>query len=417
MAQIAAQNLKDVREALRWARDEDKHLELYSGGTKRALGRPIPNSYALGLKSLSGILSYEPEELVISMRAATPLEEVEAALREHKQQLAFEPPDWHSLFSTHQKGKTSLSGIIASNLSGARRMVAGAARDHVLGFRALSGRGVEFHSGGRVMKNVSGYDLSKLITGSWGTLAIMSELTLKTTPAPEATRTLFLYGADDNKALQWMEVVLSKSFGISGAVHIPLASAKQWSGLEGSAENLTAFRLEGTSQTTQAQLNALQTLIGAEQQMNNNEGEAALHFWRSVNDLSLFSAPGANRNAPLWRIITPRSKAANLAARLAAECDDVLYFIEWGGGLIWLSHDSSGGETELGDFIQKASQIRNICLEFDAQAILIRASAQARQNVPFMPPLPNTLAALTARIKNAFDPNGILNPGRLYYGI
>ena len=211
MARVAAQNLKDVREALRWARDEDKSLEPYGGGTKRSLGRPLHNSYALGLGCLSGILSYEPDELVISMRATTPLAEVEALLSKHRQHLAFEPPDWSQLFSAHEKGESSMSGIISSNLSGARRFAAGAARDHLLGFRALSGRGVEFQSGGRVVKNVTGYDLSKLIAGSWGTLAIMSELTLKTMPAPETTRTLFLYGADSDKALNWMEIILSKT--------------------------------------------------------------------------------------------------------------------------------------------------------------------------------------------------------------
>jgi glycolate oxidase FAD binding subunit len=416
MAQIAAQNLKDVREALRWARDEDKQLELYSGGTKRAIGRPATDSYGVSVKPLSGILFYEPAELVISMRAATPLAEVNALLAEHKQVLAFEPPDWSNLFSL-QGGSPTCCGVIGSNSSGSRRILAGAARDHLLGFRAISGRGVDFQSGGRVVKNVTGYDLSKLMTGSWGTLAIMYELTLKTMPAAETTRTLFLYGAEDDEALRWMNKILSQNFAISGAAHIPLATAKQWGGLDGTPTSLTAFRLEGTQQATQSKLNELQILIGTEQQINNNEGEAALQFWHSVNNLSVFSAPSANTSAPLWRILTPRNQAAHLAARLSAECEDVLYFMEWGGGLIWLSHDVSSGETELGDFIQKANQIRNICLECDAQAILIRASKEARERISFLPPLSSPLAALTARIKNAFDPNGILNPGRLYYGI
>lgn len=422
MAQIAAQNLKDVSEALRWAHYEEKALEIYGGGTKRNIGRPIAQSHALGLQALSGVLFYQPEELVISVQAATPLAEVQQLLGEKNQMLGFEPVDWRGLFSTHKDknnggGAATCGGIIGSNAAGSRRIIAGAARDHLLGFRAISSNGTIFQSGGRVVKNVTGYDVCKLLSGSWGTLAVMSELTLKTMPAPETTRTLFLYGVDDSTALQWIEQVLSKNFGVSGAVYIPMATTKQWSGLESSQSSLTAFRLEGTNLATQAKLTALQTFIGKPAQMNNNEGKASLNFWATVNNLSVFSAPAANINAPLWRILTPRSKAANLALRLAAECEDSTYFIDWGGGLIWLSHDILSGETELENFIKKAGQIRNICLENEAEAILIRASAEARSQIPFMPPLSATLAALNARIKNAFDPKAILNPGRIYFGI
>lgn len=420
MAQVAAQNLKDVREAMRWARDEDKHLEIYSGGTKRTIGHPIEDSYALGLGFMRGILSYEPDELVISMRAATPLAEINQALRAHRQQLAFEPPNWSNLFSPQKPQEVSAptcGGLVASNAAGARRFVAGAARDHLLGFHAISGRGIDFQSGGRVVKNVSGYDLSKLMSGSWGTLAVMYELTLRTVPAPQATRTLFLYGLEEDEAMRWMDHLLSKNFNISGAVHIPLATMKQWNNLDHNPASLTAFRLEGTLAATQAKLNQLQGLVGSEAQTNNNEGEAAIQFWNSINDLAIFSTPNTNKNAPLWRILTPRSKAANLIARLSAECEDVLYFLDWGGGLIWFGHDCVNGETELEEFQKKANQIRYICLEHDAQAILMRASPTARRAIPFMPPLSSGLAGINARIKNAFDPNAILNPSRLYYGI
>ena len=416
MAQIAARNLKDITEAIRWARDMDKALEIYTGGSKRAIGRPAADSHRLCLKALDQVLFYHPEELVIGVQAAAPLADIEQLLAQKGQMLAFEPPDWGALFSVQNRGRHSCGGVVASNLSGPRRLCAGAARDHVLGFRAISGRGVRFRSGGSVVKNVTGYDVSKLMAGSWGTLAVLDEIIFKTMPAAEATRSLFIYDKAESDALQLMERLLSKSYGITGAAHIPARTARSWSGLE-SETALTAFRLEGTARATEAALADLRAALDSAAVIRTSEDEASRQFWRSVRDLDVFSAPWGNIAAPLWRILTPPSAAAGLAARIAAELEDVIYFIDWGGGLIWASHDVSSGEGGLESFSKKAGQIRNICLELGAEAMLIRASAEARRHIDIMPPLSGALAALTARIKHAFDPKAILNPGRLYFGI
>ena len=416
MAQIAARNLKDIIEALRWARDGDKALEIYTGGSKRAIGRPAKESHRLCLKALDEVLFYHPEELVIGVQAAASLADIDQLLAQKGQMLAFEPPDWGALFSVQNRGRHSCGGVMGSNLSGPRRIISGAARDHLLGFRAISGRGVRFRSGGSVVKNVTGYDLSKLMAGSWGTLAVCYELIFKTMPAPEATRSLFIYDQGGSEALGIMEQILSKPYGVSAAAHIPARAAIGWSGLE-SETALTAFRLEGTSQATQSALSELRAVFASSAATSTSEGEASAQFWRSVRDLDVFSAPWGNIAAPLWRILTPPSAAASLSARISAELEDVVYFIDWGGSLIWASHDVSSGEGDLDSFSKQASQIRNICLEHGAEAMLIRASASARHHIDVMPPLGSALAALTSRIKHAFDPKGILNPGRLYFGI
>ena len=186
---------KDVAELVRWAHDHETPLEIIGRGTKRRLGRPLATDHVLDMSSLSGIDLYEPEELVLRAGAGTPLAEIEAALARNNQQLAFEPADYGPLFGEAAGGAT-LGGVMAANLSGPRRLSAGAARDHLLGFEAINGTGERFKSGGRVMKNVSGYDLCKIMAGSWGTLAALTQLTVKVLPAAETEATLVIEGLD-----------------------------------------------------------------------------------------------------------------------------------------------------------------------------------------------------------------------------
>ncbi len=426
MAQVAAQNLKDIQEALRWARDGNRALEIFGGGSKRAIGRPIKNAHRLCLKALSGILFHHPEELVISARAATPMRDINAALAAKGQMLAFEPPDWSALFghnaphaphaphnAPHNAAHNgTIGGIIGSNLSGARRIIAGAARDHVLGFHAISGHGAAFQSGGQVVKNVTGYDLSKLMAGSWGTLAVLHEVTLKTMPKPEVVRSVFLHGLDDAVAVQVMERALIQNHGVNGAVHLPTQAAINWPELN-AQESLTALRIEGTARATSAAADALKKLFEDLAPITIIGNEISLRFWQTICNVELFAVSSKNAPPPLWRISAPPSLAASVTARLSVELEDMIYFMDWGGGLIWLSHSAQDQES----FVNKANYIRNICVENGAEAVLIRADEQAREQVSFFPPLAPPLAALTARIKQAFDPQAILNPGRLYFGI
>ncbi len=429
MAQVAAQNLKDITEALRWARDEDRALEIFAGGSKRAIGRPIKNAHQLCVKALNGILFYQPEELVIAAQAATPMNEINTALAAKGQMLAFEPPDWGALFPNNAANTPTrrdtiddtidgtIGGVIGGNLSGPRRIVAGAARDHVLGFRAISGRGVEFQAGGRVVKNVTGYDLAKLMTGSWGTLAVLSEVILKTMPAPETTQSLFLHGLDDTLAVQMMARATSHHYGVNGAVHLSARAAANWPELN-AQETLTALRIEGPARATASAINELGKLFESTTRITTIDNQTSARFWKSIRDVELFAVPSTESSpAPLWRILAPPSLAASVTARLSIELEDMVYFMDWGGGLIWLSHDTQNNVQDQASFVQKANYIRNICVENGAEAVLIRASQAAQERVGFFPPLSQPMAALTARIKQAFDPKAILNPGRLYFGI
>ncbi|MFT5440935.1 MAG: glycolate oxidase FAD binding subunit, partial [Alphaproteobacteria bacterium] len=261
-----------VVETVAWAVSEEVPLEITGAGTKRGLGRPLLGAHGgegnriightLDLSRLSGITLYEPEELVLSAGAGTLLAEIEAAVAERGQQLAFEPMHMARLYGND--GGT-LGGAIACNLAGPRRIKAGAARDHVLGVKGVSGRGEAFKSGGRVVKNVTGYDLSKLMTGSYGTLAALTEITIKVLPAPEKISTILLFGLDDAAAVRAMTVALNSSHEVSGAAHLPAPTATQSAVgyVSGTGGAVTALRVEGFSPSVAARTEALRDLLGS----------------------------------------------------------------------------------------------------------------------------------------------------------
>ena len=224
MTTLEPRDAEEVEAAVQWALAEGKTLEIVGQGSKRAIGRPAQTDLTLDLSALAGVTLYEPEELVLSAKAGTPLAEIEALVASRGQQLAFEPMDYGPILGG-SAGRGTIGGVLAANLSGPRRVKAGAARDHFLGFSAVSGRGETFKSGGRVVKNVTGYDLCKLIAGSWGTLAAMTEVTIKTLPAPETEATVLVRGLDPAKAVEAMTAAMGSSCDVSGAAHLPAAVA------------------------------------------------------------------------------------------------------------------------------------------------------------------------------------------------
>src|ERR1700730_5861649 len=242
---IKARDAKDVEQAVQWALAEGKTLELMGAGSKRAIGRPSQTDISLDLCGLSGISLYEPQELVLSAKAATPLAEIEALVASKGQQLAFEPMDCGPILG-HSSGAT-LGGTLAANLSGPRRIKAGAARDHFLGFTAVSGRGETFKSGGRVVKNVTGYDLCKLLAGSWGTLAAMTDVTIKTLPRAETEATILLFDLDDTAAGKLMAAAMGSFADASAAAHLPAPLAVRIADVATARGAVTAFRLEGVA--------------------------------------------------------------------------------------------------------------------------------------------------------------------------
>ena len=242
---LKPRDAKEVEEAVRWALGNDKALELVGQGTKRAMGRPSQTDLTLDLSGLSGVTLYEPAELVLSAKAGTPIAEVEVLVAEKGQQLAFDPMDYGPLLDGPANAGT-LGGVIAANLAGSRRIKAGAARDHFLGVTAVSGRGETFKSGGRVVKNVTGYDLCKLLAGSFGTLAAMTDVIIKTLPKPETEETVIVLGLDDTRANEAMTAAMGSSCDVSGAAHLPGHIAYRFSGID-AKHAATIFRLEGVA--------------------------------------------------------------------------------------------------------------------------------------------------------------------------
>jgi glycolate oxidase FAD binding subunit len=250
---------KDVEDAVRWALAEAKALEIVGRGSKRVFGRPSQSDLTLDLSGLSGVTLYEPEELVLSARAGTPIAEVEALVAAKGQQLAFEPMDYGPLLGA-AVGAGTLGGALAANLAGPRRIKAGAARDHFLGVTAVSGRGETFKSGGRVVKNVTGYDLCKVLAGSFGTLAVMTDVTIKTLPASETEETVVLAGLDDARAVEAMTLAMGSSCDVSGAAHLPGHIVFRFGEL-GATQASTLFRLEGVAPSVKHRKEALVALL------------------------------------------------------------------------------------------------------------------------------------------------------------
>src|SRR5215468_6495527 len=219
---LAPRDAKELRQAVEWGLNEAVKFDVRGGSSKLQLGKPMTCDQVLDLSGLSGIVDYAPEELVVTLRAGTSMREVEDLLAQRNQMLAFEPPDLGPLLA-QEAGQGTLVGTLMGNLAGPRRLSAGAARDHLLGFSGVNGRGETFKSGGRVVKNVTGYDLSKLMAGSWGTLAVLTEVTLKVLPRPQTEATVLLHGIDEPTAGRVMTAAVTSSCDVSGAAHLPAA--------------------------------------------------------------------------------------------------------------------------------------------------------------------------------------------------
>ncbi len=413
---LRARDAKDVEAAVQWLLTEGKAAELVGHGSKRAIGRPAQTDLTIDLSALSGVTLYEPEELVLSAQAGTPLAEIEALVAGKGQQLAFEPMDCTAILGG-VTGRGTIGGAVAANLSGPRRLRAGAARDHLLGFAAVSGRGEAFKSGGRVVKNVTGYDLCKLMAGSWGTLAAMTEVTLKALPAPEAEETVLIRGLGEAEAIAAMTGAMAAPCDVSGAAHLPAGVAARLPVGEaaGAGAAITALRLEGFAPSVTHRRHLVETLAKPFGELLSVEAPVSRAFWRAVRDVTPFaSRPTSPSQAKvkdersLWRISTTPSRGAELGAMIAARTQAQLFY-DWAGGLIWLA-------VEAGDDAG-AALVRAAVATTGGHATLIRAPAAARAAVGVFAPQDAAVAALTRRIKASFDPRGVLNPGRMWAGV
>ncbi|MGH6726374.1 MAG: glycolate oxidase subunit GlcE [Pseudolabrys sp.] len=394
---------KEVEEAVRWALGNDKALEVAGRGSKRSIGRPSQTDFTLDLSGLSGVTLYEPQELVLSAKAGTPLADIEALLAANNQQLAFEPMDYGPLLGG-SAGQGTLGGVIAANLSGPRRIKAGAARDHFLGVTAVTGRADTIKSGGRVVKNVTGYDLCKLLAGSWGTLAAMTDVTLKVLPMAETEASVLVEGLDDARACAAMAAAMGSSCDVSGAAHLPDHVASHFDGLPG-PEAATALRLEGFAPSVKHRKEALTALLktfGPVALLEENDSRA---LWQSVRQVKPFIGEAA-RGRPLWRISTAPARGHEIAAAVTPAAQ---MFYDWAGGLLWLAMPYA----EEPD----AGSIRAAVKSVGGHATLVRAPAAVRAAVDVFEPQPGPLRALGKRVKESFDPKGVLNPGRMWAGV
>jgi glycolate dehydrogenase FAD-binding subunit len=400
----SAAELKDL---VAWAAGEESALEILGAGSKRAFGRPVDGTHVLSLDRLAGIGLYEPEELVMSAACGTPLAEIEARLAENRQQLAFEPADYGPLLG-EATDRGTIGGAFACNLSGPRRIKAGAARDHLLGVQAVTGRGDLIKSGGRVVKNVTGYDLCKLLTGSFGTLALMTELTFKVLPAAAESCTLLLAGLARDKAFAALREALGSANDVAGAACLPAAAAARSAVAEVAAAgaDLAALRLEGLAPSVAYRAAALETLLApAGGGITRLEDAASATLWREIRDVRLLT----ESSGVVWRVSTAPSAGPVLLATLERQFA-LDWFADWGGGLLWLALGDAGDDGG-------AAAIHSALDGPGGHATLVRASAPLRATVAVFQPQPPPLASLTARVKDSFDPKRILNPGRMYSGL
>jgi glycolate oxidase FAD binding subunit len=404
MTRFVPTSLEELRDAVETALAAKEAVEIVAGGSKRGLGRPLQTPHLLDLTRLSGIRDYAPNELVLTAGAATPLTAIDRALAAAGQMLAFEPPDWRSLIG-QVHGSQTLGGILACNLSGPRRIKAGAARDHFLGFRAVSGRGEAFKAGGKVVKNVTGYDLPKLMAGSYGTLAALEEVTVKVLPKPETAATVAFGGVAPADSATLMAAALGSPHEVSGAAYLPPGLARRASLPAG---GVVALRVEGPEPSVAYRRDSLlREHAAAGETAVLNAVETAV-LWRDIANVAQLAGLG---DRAVWRVSVAPSRGTAVAQAIAGAIDAV-WFLDWGGGLVWIAvvEAGDGGAGIIRRAIRGAGTS-------GGHATLVRGTPGLRATVPVFEPQQPALATLSRRVKEGFDPRHILNPGRMVEGV
>jgi glycolate oxidase FAD binding subunit len=375
----------ELVEAIGQAAARGQRLEVRGGGTKSAIGRPGRGATLLQIQGFDTVIDYDGPELVLTAGASTPLAEIETLLAQNNQMLAFEPFDHAVLFGLAPAA--TLGGVIAAGVSGSRRLTAGAVRDHFLGLRGVSGRGEAFMGGAKVVKNVTGYDLPKLLANSWGQLAVMTEVTLKVLPRPQTVQTVVLSGLNERRACRVMGQALGSQADVAAAAHLP---AYINDGLA-----VTALRLEGFEPSVKARVQMVLAQFGTTSPCDVLPSEASALLWEQIQHVSALRGEGA-----LWRINVPPMAGAQVIEQLkpfGARC-----LLDWAGGLVWA----------LLPVVDGGQGARDVASALGGHAMLIRAPEALRLSIPTQQPLAPGVAALTQRVKQGFDPAAILDPER-----
>jgi glycolate oxidase FAD binding subunit len=380
-----------VAEAVRQARADRTPLVIEGGGTKRGFGRPVQAAATLSLAGLSGITLYEPAEMVIGAWAGTPLSEVEAELEARGQILAFEPPDYRTLLGS--SGAPTIGAVAACGLAGPRRVMAGGARDSLIGVRFVNGRGEIIKNGGRVMKNVTGLDLVKLQAGAFGTLGVLTEVIFKVSPKAPAAATLVFHGLSDAAGIQLLCKAMGTPFEPTGAAHVPATDG---------APARTLLRIEGLPEQIAYRSAALFKLLGKGEMIDGAAHEAT---WRDIRDVARFATP---MDHAIWRVSVAPTKAAAMSGQIG-RARPARFLFDWSGGLVWIA---TPADADAG-----ADAIRAAVASAGGHATLLRAPEAVRATTPVFQPLDPAVQKLQAGLKASFDPDGVLNPGRMYAGV
>ncbi len=398
---LKPQDEAGVLDAVQDALASSTPLEIIGHGSKRGIGHNVDAGRVLDVSRLSGVTLYEPDELVLSAKAGTPMVEIQKLLADNNQCFHFEPMDYGPLLSG-EAGRGTIGGALAANLSGPRRLKAGAARDHVLGVRVVSGRGELFKSGGRVVKNVTGYDLSKGMANSWGTLGVATEVTFKVLPKPETVATLVVRGLTDEQAARVMAMAMGSREEVASAAHLPPTVANRF--LDGKLgwEAATVLRLEGFAPSVEHRSRQLQALLRQSGAVETLDGVQSQQLWREVRDVLPYANAGDNR--AVWRVSMTPMQGWQMVDEFRRHAGVDAYY-DWQGGLIWMRMEAD----------PEAQILRKLIARYGGgHATLVRAPETDRAGIDVFEPQPAALAALSQRLKQQFDPENILNPGRMY---
>jgi glycolate oxidase FAD binding subunit len=394
MTDIAATSEAEVVEAVRAARDWKSPLNIVGARTKRNLGRAVASwGTVLDLSGLKGIVSYEPEELILTVKPGTPVAEIEQVLAAKNQRLGFDPADWGPLLGAKANVAT-IGGVIAADASGSAAVRYGRARDHLLGFRAVNGLGEAYKAGGKVVKNVTGFDLPKLMCGGFGTLGPLTELTLRLVPKPSLSKTLAVCGLDPSDGFAMLRRVWSSPLETTGLSYVSRGIG--FSELSDIGKGAAIVRLEGAVEPLKEKVAALRSLLGDSDVHEIADGDAV---FREIGNGAVFAA----RALDVWRMAVPPADAC----KAVDQSGSAFWLADWAGGVLWIGIDPLVGGVNPHD----------IAAQFGGHATLVRANEETRAHAPVFQPLSADMLALTRAVKAAFDPLGLFNPGRMFEGI
>ena len=394
---------EEIADIIRNCYKKNIPLEINGSKSKNKIGRNFQAEKTLDLTSYSGIIDYKPEELYIKVKAGTPINSIIEELDKHDQQLAFEPVDFGFLFNGKSNNGT-IGGVISCNFAGPRRFKVGSARDHLLGFQGINGKGEIIKSGGTVVKNVTGYDLCKLISGSFGTLSVLTELSVKVLPKPQSSKTLIINNPHIKKAIEYLGTALSSSSDPSGGVFYPEQFDQSFTFNDLTHKGaLTAIRIEGPSNSVDHRIKNLSTELGLlENEYSILESVQTKIFWNKTKNLEIFS----NSKKNLLRIVVPISETLSVLQKMKPY--EINYFLDWGGSLIWVELEKISLKIlrEIKDIMQQHSGYFTI--------IKVEDDLKASADIFTIDPIKYKISE---KIKKSFDPKRIFNPGKMYSGI